>query len=142
MSAFDSFVIRPRCWVWNLLLQLLLLLLRAVLIPVLWLILVVLGNTVHTILSVLSIGVVVDSCSVVVGTTSEILVTTTTGGIVSTSSSEVSVLTVGTSHWLSSSHAIFILLLGLSRSLITVLILNTFLGQDQLFWSERITWFS
>ena len=142
MSAFDSFVIRPRCWVWNLLLLLLLLLLRAILIPVLWLILIVLGNTVHTILSILAIGSIIESCSVVVGTTSEILITTTTWWITATSSSEVSILTVRSSHWLSSPHVIFVLLLRLSRSLIAVLILDAFLGQSQLFWSEWISWLS
>lgn len=143
MSALDRLVVGSRSWVGDLLLLLLLLLvlLRSTLAPaVLGLVVLVLAHSVHTVLTIVSVVWVLVTTTVAIVVASVVLeVSTTTSHVISSSSelttvsSEVSTL----AHLLPSSTVG--LLLWLTRGLITVLVLNALLGQNELLGSEWVS---
>lgn len=145
MSAFDSFVIWTRSRVWNLLLLLLLLLLlvllRSTVAPtVLGLVVLVLAQSVHPVVPV--VLVLITSIITVVITPVVLEVASATSHVVAPSTELTTVSSEVAAHvlWLATSAVV--LLLWLTRCLITVLVLDAFLSQNELLRSELFAGFS
>lgn len=149
MSAFDRFVVRTWHWIWNFAILLLsVLLLRIhVLVPVLWLVVVVLAHSVHTVvLSVVATVAILIATIIVHSSSSVALEVSTATSHAATPAHLTTVILVGSSHWsLLTSHVVVVavvLLWALAWCLVAVLILNALLGKDKLLRGELITWLS